>query len=91
MRSATLALIITCLPLSVAADGFFTLKGHGGPIMGIAVDGNGQIATASFDNSVGLWAGQTPDWLEGHEAAVNTVHFAGPTLLSAGDDFTLRR
>ena len=91
MRSATLALLIACLPLSVAADGFFTLKGHGGPIMGIAVDGNGQIATASFDNSVGLWSGQTPDWLEGHEAAVNTVHFAGPTLLSAGDDFTLRR
>ena len=91
MRSATLALALTCLPLSVAADGFFTLKGHGGPIMGIAVADDGQIATASFDNSVGLWTGQTPDWLEGHEAAVIAVRFAGQTLLSAGDDFTLRQ
>ncbi|WP_050929724.1 c-type cytochrome [Aestuariivita boseongensis] len=81
---------LACLPLPVAADGFFTLKGHGGPIMGIAVSESGQIATASFDNSVGLWTGETPAWQEGHEAAVNTVHFAGPTLLSGGDDFTLR-
>ena len=91
MRSATLALFLTCLPLGVAADGFFTLKGHGGPIMGIAVAPDGQIATASFDNSVGLWTGNTPQWLDGHEAAVNTLHFDGSTLFSAGDDFTLRR
>ncbi len=90
MRGALLALTFACLPLPVAADGFFTLKGHGGPIMGIAVSDTGQIATASFDNSVGLWTDDAPEWLEGHEAAVNTVHFADGTLYSAGDDFTLR-
>lgn len=90
MRSATLALALACLPLNAAADGFFTLKGHGGPIMGIAVADDGRIATASFDNSVGLWSNGSPTWLEGHEAAVNTVLFNGPALLSAGDDFTLR-
>lgn len=88
MRLITLAL--ACLPSLAMADGFFTLKGHGGPIMGISVAPDGQIATASFDNAVGLWSEQTPEWLDGHEAAVNAVHFAGTQLLSAGDDFTLR-
>ena len=83
-----LALAIACLPSVVAADGFFTLKGHGGPVMGGAVSPSGQIATGSFDNSVGRWDGTTPVWLEGHEAAVNTVRFVDDTrLVSAGDDF----
>ncbi len=59
--------------------------------MGIASAPDGRIATASFDNSVGLWTGQTPEWLEGHEAAVNSVVFNGTAIYSAGDDFTLRR
>ncbi len=59
--------------------------------MDIAVSAQNQIATASFDNAVGLWSGTAPHWLDGHEAAVITVAFADPTtLLSAGDDFTLR-
>ena len=91
MRGASFALVLICLPLSaLAADGFFTLKGHGGPIMGIAVGPDGQIATASFDNAVGLWTDEEPEWLDGHEAAVNTVHFNHTSLLSAGDDFTVR-
>ena len=50
----------------------------------------GQVATASFDNSVGLWEGREPLWLEGHEAAVNTVtQFRPDVLVSGGDDFTL--
>ena len=52
---------------------------------------DGRIATASFDNSVGLWSGKSPEWLEGHEAAVNSVVFNGTAIYSAGDDFTLRR
>ena len=59
--------------------------------MDIAAAPDGRIATASFDNSVGLWTGDAPDWLEGHEAAVNTVVFNGTAIYSAGDDFTLRR
>lgn len=86
------ALAIACLLAApAAAQEFFALKGHGGPIMDVAVSPSGQIATASFDNSVGLWTGQTPHWFDGHEAAVNTVHFAqGSLLLSGGDDFVAR-
>lgn len=73
------------------AQDFFTLKGHGGPIMDIAVSPSGQIATASFDNAVGLWDGATPTWLDGHEAAVNVVTFWTDTVaISAGDDFAVR-
>ncbi len=88
MRGLILALALVPLP---AWSEFFTLKGHGGPIMGIAAAPDGRIATASFDNSVGLWSGKSPEWLEGHEAAVNSVVFNGTAIYSAGDDFTLRR
>ncbi|MBO9446131.1 c-type cytochrome [Ruegeria sp. R14_0] len=88
MRGLVLALALVPLP---AWSEFFTLKGHGGPIMGIATAPDGRIATASFDNSVGLWTGQSPEWLEGHEAAVNSVVFNGTAIYSAGDDFTLRQ
>ncbi|MFT6105188.1 MAG: cytochrome c [Paracoccaceae bacterium] len=73
------------------ADEFFTLKGHGGPVMGIAVStSSGQVATASVDNSVGLWQTQKPEWLEGHRAAVNAVAFVDEArLVSADDDFAL--
>ncbi len=71
-----------------SGQAFFTLKGHGGPIMDIAVSPAGQIATASFDNSVGLWDGTAPAWFEGHRAAVNTVGFwSDDVFASGGDDF----
>ncbi|MEX0276398.1 MAG: c-type cytochrome [Ruegeria sp.] len=88
MRNLVLALALVPLP---AMAEFFTLKGHGGPIMGIAAAPDGRIATASFDNSVGIWTDQSPEWLEGHEAAVNSVVFNGTAIYSAGDDFTLRQ
>ena len=56
--------------------------------MGLDVSPDGQLASASFDNSVGLWSAGPPNWLEGHDAAVVTVNFdAEPFLLSGGDDF----
>ncbi|TDL90577.1 c-type cytochrome [Meridianimarinicoccus aquatilis] len=72
-----------------SADEFFTLKGHGGPVMSLAVaPDTGQIASASFDNAVGLWQSRIPRWFDGHRAAVNAVAFAGPDrLVSGGDDF----
>ncbi|WP_171098527.1 c-type cytochrome [Ruegeria sp. HKCCD7255] len=88
MRGLVLAFAL--IPLPALAE-FFTLKGHGGPIMGIATAPDGRIATASFDNSVAIWTDQAPEWLEGHEAAVNVVAFNGTALYSAGDDFTLRQ
>lgn len=83
--------ILVALSTPVAAQDFFTLKGHGGPIMDIAVSSSGRIASASFDNAVGAWTGRTPNWLDGHEAAVTTVAFLDEdTILSGSDDFTLR-
>ena len=83
----TLAIAIV-LATPLAAQEFFTLKGHGGPIMDIAVSPSGQIATASFDNSVGIWRDAKPIWLEGNRAAVNTVLFASEdTIFAGGDDF----
>ncbi|MDJ0821351.1 MAG: c-type cytochrome [Paracoccaceae bacterium] len=91
MRAWLTAVLLSCAAFQTAAQEFTTLKGHGGPIMGIAVSPSGQVATASFDNSVGLWAGRDPQWLEAHDAAVTAVVF-GPdaAVISAGDDFTVR-
>jgi cytochrome c len=93
MRFALAALLITASPVW-ADEGYARLDGHGGPIKGVAVSADGAFAlTASFDNSVGLWslkdANPQPLWLEGHEAAANTVLFlsGGERVLSAGDDF----
>ena len=86
-----LALLLCLLPLAAPAQEFFTLKGHGGPIMDIAVEpSSGAILTASFDNAVGYWQGQTPQWLDGHEAAVTTVLAQDGRILSGGDDFAIR-
>jgi len=89
LRTALLWAVLCTGPL--AAQEFTTLKGHGGPIMGLDVSPDGQVASASFDNSVGVWTGRSPTWLEGHDAAVTALAF-GPdgTLYSGGDDFTLR-
>ncbi|MFB9149699.1 c-type cytochrome [Roseovarius ramblicola] len=71
-----------------AAQEFTTLKGHGGPVMGLTVLPDGAVASASFDNSVGLWEGRTPRWLEGHDAAVIAVTPLGDgRIASGGDDF----
>ena len=56
--------------------------------MGLSVLPGGAVASASFDNSVGLWQGRTPRWLEGHDAAVIAVARLGAGgLVSGGDDF----
>lgn len=92
MRRILTALVaLLPIPTLGVAEDFFTLKGHGGPVMGIAVSSDGRIATASFDNSVGLWANQVPEWLDGHTAAVNTVLFINGKVVSGGDDFTVRQ
>jgi cytochrome c len=86
-----LALLAAFAAEDVGAQDFYTLKGHGGPVKGIDAGADGTIATASFDNSVGLWQNGTPLWLEAHEAAVNAVLYLGAgRVVSAGDDTTLR-
>ena len=89
MRHFLLPLLMVATPLTAAE--FRLLVGHGGPVMGAAVSDDGQTAlTASFDNSVGVWAlnGDEVRWLEGHEAAVKSVVFLGDGgAASSGDDF----
>ena len=88
---AIATVVITSWASLANAQDFFTLKGHGGPIKGIAVGADGTIVTASFDNSVGLWRDGSPEWLEGHDAAVNAVVYLGNgRAVSAGDDFSVR-
>ncbi|WP_422031102.1 c-type cytochrome [Roseovarius sp.] len=89
MRLLAVAALLATLSPAEAQD-FTTLKGHGGPVMGLATAPDGRVATASFDNSVGLWTGRSPEWLEGHDAAVNAVTFGAGTLVSGADDFTVR-
>lgn len=81
--------LLTCLALPAAAQDFTTLKGHGGPIMDIAVAPDGSVVTASFDNSVGVWSGREPTWLEGHSAAVVTLTLGSQGIVSGGDDFSV--
>lgn len=91
MRRLALILILAALP-AAAAD-FRVLVGHGGPVMDAAVSDDGTRAlTASFDNSVGVWAlgGDEVRWLEGHAAAVKTAIFVSDTeAASSGDDFSI--
>lgn len=79
--------------MALAGD-FRTLRGHGGPVMDVAVAPGGDMAlTASFDNSVGLWdlATGAPRWLDGHQAAVKVATFLpGGGAASAGDDFAIQ-
>ena len=75
------ALLATMMP--VQAEEFTTYKGHGGPIMALDVSPGGHLASASFDNSVGLWPG--PEWLESHEAAVTALTRPYDDVVLSGD------
>ena len=91
MRRAAFTLaVLTCAAGGLAAQDFTTLKGHGGPIMALAVAEDGRVVSASFDNALGLWTGGAPVWLDGHAAAVNAVAVAPGVIVSGGDDFTVR-
>ncbi|MBL4647023.1 MAG: c-type cytochrome [Rhizobiales bacterium] len=86
--------LLSCLQAN--ANGFATLSGHGGPIMGLAYSAtDARALSGSFDYSVGYWPDisdetSKPIWLEGHKAAVNSVAFWGKIgAVSGGDDFAL--
>ena len=86
-----LVAVLAALGTGAWGQGFAVLEGHGGSIHDVAVSADGNHAlTASFDNHVGFWDLRSGDvmWLEGHDAAVKAVTFAGPgQAASAGDDF----
>ncbi len=86
------AAICLAAALPAAAEDFRTFDGHGGPVKAVTLTGEGgTLLTASFDNSVGVWAigVEAPvRWLEAHEAAVNTViPLPLGRAASGGDDF----
>ncbi|MEP1536259.1 MAG: c-type cytochrome [Paracoccaceae bacterium] len=86
-----MAVFLVVSAVECSAQDFTTLKGHGGPIMGLALTGKGQIVSASFDNSLGVWDGRDVRWLEGHDAAVTAVAMTGSGhIISGGDDFAVR-
>ncbi|MFD1343310.1 c-type cytochrome [Litorisediminicola beolgyonensis] len=88
MRLAA-ALLLVAAP-AAAEGGYHVLAGHGGPVMDVAVSETGSLASASFDNAAARWTDGSPAWLDGHEAAVNTVLFLDETTLVTGaDDFDL--
>ena len=83
--------IALCSGNPLFAQEFFTLKGHGGPVKGIDAGEDGNIATASFDNSIGVWRDGEPRWMEDHNAAVNAVAYLGAgRVVSGGDDYSVR-
>ncbi|HZN19013.1 MAG TPA: hypothetical protein VFB84_12700, partial [Micromonosporaceae bacterium] len=73
-----------------------TLKGHTGPVSGVAFSPDGTLlATASSDTTTRLWqtsTGQHHTTLEGHTNWVNGVAFSpdGTLLATASDDNTAR-
>lgn len=90
LQSGLIALIVMLASAGQAQE-FTTLKGHGGPIMGVAISPEGQVATASFDNALGVWTGREPRWLDGHDAAVTALAYTPDGMLVSGsDDFTVR-
>ncbi|MEH6727753.1 MAG: cytochrome C, partial [Hyphomicrobiales bacterium] len=90
MRALFAACCLLTTISAVANDGYERLDGHGGPIMGVAAGERDTRLSASFDYSVGYWTGADPLWLEGHQAAVNSVAFLGQhRAVSGGDDYSL--
>ncbi|MEM7472884.1 MAG: c-type cytochrome [Pseudomonadota bacterium] len=89
-RLAQAAMAFCILMGDAMAQEFTTLKGHGGPIMALAVTDDDTVISGSFDNALGMWSDRTPTWLDGHAAAVTSLT-AAPSgrVVSGGDDFAV--
>ncbi|HWE62212.1 MAG TPA: tetratricopeptide repeat protein, partial [Chloroflexota bacterium] len=68
-----------------------TLKGHAGPVIGVALSADGHIvASASLDRTIRLWAaegGHLLATLEGHTGQVQNVALSGDGRLVASASF----
>jgi cytochrome c len=68
-----LVLVISAVPLAASE-----LRGHGGPVRALAVDGQGRVLSGSFDTRAILWdldTGAAEQVLRLHEGGVNAVAF----------------
>ena len=70
------------------------LKGHTGWVTALAIHGQRAVlASGSWDQSIRIWdleSGRPTQTLWGHSGRVRALTYAGDTLVSAGDDGTLR-
>jgi cytochrome c len=75
LRAGLAALVLLmCSAPALAAE----LRGHGGPVRALAVDGQGRVLTGSFDTRAILWdldTGAADQVLRLHEGGVNAVAF----------------
>lgn len=95
-RYLTLFFAFTLVAATLAMseeNSFGMMEGHGGPVMGLVTNTfDDARLSASFDYSVGLWKDNDADpvWLEGHQAAANSVAFIDARrAVSGGDDYSL--
>jgi WD40 repeat protein/serine/threonine protein kinase len=70
-------------------------RGHSNRVVGLAYNRDGQLASASLDQTIRIWdsaSGQPPRILRGHEAPVWSVAFSpdGQHLAGASEDRTVR-
>jgi WD40 repeat protein len=77
-------------------DAPLVLAGHQGTVMALSYSPDGRLlATAGYDQRVGLWRaadGKHLDWLLGHTAPVRAISFSpdGRYLASAGSDRSIK-
>lgn len=68
------ALIALALPVAGAAASAQDLRGHGGPVRALSVDGSGRILSGSFDTRAIVWEGEIATRVtRHHEGAVTAV------------------
>ncbi len=84
------SLVLTLLIASGAAHAQDVLRGHGGPVRALAVNGAArELISGSFDATVIVWdvrKGVAKRVLRFHDAGVNTVLVDGWCIAAAGED-----
>lgn len=88
----TIPLIVQAKPASQLLR---TLSGHAGPVWAIALSRNGELVSASLDQTINLWnlkTGYIAASFNGHTGSVNSVAISpdGQTVVSGSEDKTIK-